>query len=134
MQESLSEESRIYFCTESHRERFQAAINNFGERAVWGGERIDVYYGSALYLLTMDDTIWEKAQAYFTSVGIDFKKMLKGIHLSTTETALVALAGALFGQAIKSSPTDLIDLDERNFSVAVQALQLRRKAHNLSQI
>lgn len=133
MQE-INEENRIYFRTEGHRERFQAAIKNAGDRAVWVGERIDVYYGAALYLLTMNKDIYEGAQSFFTESGINFEKMLKGMHLSTTERALVALAGALFGQDIKSSTTDLIDLDERNFTVAVQALQLRRTSHNLSQI
>ena len=134
MQESLNKENQIYFRTEGHRERFQSAIHNVGERGIWGGERIDAYYGSALYLLTMDKDIYEETQSFFTENGINFEKMLKGIHLSTTETALVALAGALFGQDIKSITTDLIDLDERNFTIVVQALQLRRKSHTLSQI
>lgn len=134
MQDLLNEENRISFRSEGHRERFQAAIKSFGDRAVWEGARIDVYYGAALYLLTMDKDIYESAQAHFTENGINFQKMVKALRLSTTEMALITLAGALFGQPIKSVTTDLIDLDERNFLFAVQALQLRRRPHNLSQI
>lgn len=127
--------NKIYFRSEEHRERFKGTIQRMEDRATWaGGERLDQEYSSALYLLTANGVIWEKSQAFFSPVGIDFARMIKNIHLSTGEIAMIRLAGNLFGQAIKASPLDLIELDDRNFAVALQALHLRRQPANLADI
>jgi hypothetical protein len=135
MYSDTSKEQKIYFGSEEHRERFKEAIQRMEDRATWsGGQRLDQEYSAALHLLTADEVIWEKAQAFFTPVGIGFAKMIKGVHLSTTEMAMIRLAGNLFGQQIKANPLDLIDLDDRNFAVAIQALQLRRRPANRADI
>jgi hypothetical protein len=135
MQNQTSEENKIFFASEGHRERFRQAIKRMKGRATWSeGQRLDQEYSAAFYLLTASDVIWQKAQVFFTPVGIDFAKMIRGAHLSTTEITMIRLAGNLFGQPIKANPLDLIDLDDRNFAVALQALQLRRRGASLSDI
>jgi hypothetical protein len=119
------EEHKIYFRAESHRERFLEAIQNT-PRMVYDSGKLDQEYSSALYVLCSRADLWEKAQPFIGQDGIDFEEMLQDTDFSSGDHALVSLAGNLFGQGIRSNPVDLMVLDPRNFSVALQALQMRK--------
>jgi hypothetical protein len=128
-----SEEKRIYFRAESHRERFLRAIEST-PRMVYDGDKLDQEYSAAFYILCAHAETWEKAESFITPNGIHFADLLQQTHFSTGDRALVELAGNLFGQDIRSNPVDLMVLDPKNFSVALQALHMRKYPIRLSQI
>lgn len=133
MQTSEDERKPIYFRAESHRERFLSAIQQT-PRIVYDGDKLDQEYSAAFYILCSHAGIWEKAKQHLTETGIRFGDMLEQEHLSSGDYALVSLAGNLFGQDIRSNPVDLMVLDPRNFSIALQALQMRKYPVRLSDI
>jgi hypothetical protein len=113
----------IFWKSEGHKERFLAAIQQIGK--IHGG-KIDSEYGAAIYVLTADQATWAKAQDYVSSGGIWFKKMLQEQDWSGGMGVLIQWAANLFNEnAAHCDPVELMRLDERNFEVALSALQLR---------
>lgn len=133
MQKS-TEDQKIYFRSEEHRDRFREAIQTMGSKAVWSGNRLDQEYSSMLLVLTCSLDIWERMQPYITRNGINIGEALEEVPFSTTERAMVALAGNLFGQLIQANPVDLVALDPRNFEVCVMAMRLRKNPYHLADI
>ena len=121
------------FLTEPHKERFLEAMALM-PRGMYAG-RYDAEYASAAYLLTADPDIWEKAKGYITNVGISFKDLLKKVYLSTGERALVSLAANLFSAGrIQTYPIGLMDLDDKLFSAALEALKIRRNGLTVEEV
>jgi hypothetical protein len=118
----------MYFKSQEHRERFLAALLALGKIY---NDKIDQEYGAALYILTADHAIWQKAQPYIERHAIDIEAMLAEIDLSHGYEILVKLAGNLFNGEQHLDPLDFIILDERNFAVALTALQIRRSSLSL---
>lgn len=120
----------MYFATEAHKERFRGIITS--TRKVYKNGNIDREYGAALYLLTCMPSVWEKVRSYVSADKIQFDEILEGVHLSTSEHAMVTLAGNLFNLGrTQASPVDLMALDNGNFEAAIQALRLRRDGARL---
>src|SRR5262249_15619147 len=111
--------------------RFVAAIERIGK--VRNGGKIDPEYGAALYLLTAMPQIWEGISGHVKKIGIPFGDILENIAFSTSEYALVELAGNLFnlGQT-RASPINLMMLDQRYFEATLTALRLRRYGATLN--
>ena len=116
----------IFFKSEGHQERLIEALQNV--------EHQDVYFTSALYILTADLATWQKAEDYVEHDSIDFEQMLSEIDFSSGYIRLINLAWNLFNEHVKVNVVDLMGLDERNFNVAIQAIQLRRRPYRLTEI
>lgn len=129
------EENKIYFRSEEHRARFREGLRRMGEKAVYGGDRINQYYGSTLLVLSMHGHIWEDAQTYFTENGIGFERYLESGYFSTTERTMVQFAANMFNESNHGpDPVDLVALDTGNFEVCIQALRMRRRPYRLADI
>lgn len=120
---------KIPFSNQQHLDRFLAAIQSIGK--VYGDhfgddkDKIDCYYGSALYILSDDEWTLEKANRYISSRGIDFETMLQEVDFSGGYTVLLQWASNLFNGNIHVDPVELMRLDEHNFRLALIALQFR---------
>ncbi|GHO63334.1 hypothetical protein KSC_022260 [Ktedonobacter sp. SOSP1-52] len=123
--------TNIFFKSAAHKERLLTVMGQIGKIY---GENLDQEYTAALYLLTSDQTTWEKAQEYVSSTGIDFDAMLKEMDLSGGYGVLVSLAGNLFNAQTELSPIELIRLDDKNFTLALTALKLRRYSLRISDL
>lgn len=118
---------KVPFKSEDHRNLFLTAMRQIGRL---DNQTIDAEYSSAVYLLTADSSIWQRAQAHVSNSGITFKQMLKSDHFSSTEEALVKLAANLFGAGISADPVTLCHTS--NFEVMLSALKLRHERMSLS--
>jgi len=89
---------------------------------------IDIEYGTAYYLLSSYEDIYNKARKYISSDGIKFKNMLSKQDFSTGEKILVKLAANLFNSNnYDIAPIDIIGyLDDELFDVAMSAIMMRR--------
>jgi hypothetical protein len=121
----------MFFKSLGHKDRFLASMLAIGK--VYDG-RLDQEYGAALYILTADHAIWQKAQPYVTHEGIDIEAMLAEIDLSGGYGVLVQLAGNLFNSEQHIDPVELMRLDDSNFKVALVALQVRRASIPMSEL
>jgi len=92
--------------------------------------KIDVEYGSALYVLT---AIWSKISGYVLSDHIDFEQMLDQ-YLCTSEKTMVEAAYSLFSGSTSVNLADVCFLDEANFKVVMQAIGIRRDGCNIGEI
>lgn len=114
----------MHFASEEHKARFLEKIQRIDK--VEAG-KVDPEYGAAVYLLSCMPSVWEKTRAYVRRDGIPFGTILLEEHFSSSELAMVQLAGNLFNLGItEASPVDLVILDGRNFEVALAALRFRR--------
>ncbi len=113
----------IFFTSPEHKQRFLTAMLSIGK--VYAG-KLDPEYASALYILTSGSGTWQKAESYVDRDGIDFETLFAEVDFSGAYSALIRLAGNLFNSATLCNPVDLYGLDERNFTVALNALQIRR--------
>lgn len=102
--------TNIFFKSAAHKARLLTVMGQIGKIY---GENLDQEYTAALYLLTSDQTTWEKAQEYVGSTDIDFDAMLKEMDLSDGYGVLVSLAGNLFNAQTELSPIELIRLDDK---------------------
>ena len=123
----------MYFKSVAHKERFLAVLQQSG-KALYDGGKIDQEYGTALYVLTSSSGMWEKAHGYVNRSSIDIPTMLEEVHLSGGYTVLVQLAGNLFNSQVHVDPIELMRLDEQNFMVALQAIQIRRGGYHIEEI
>lgn len=121
----------MFFKSEGHKERFLAAIQQIGK--VYEG-KLDQEYAAALYILTADVSTWNKASSYVSRYGINIETLLKEVDFSGAYGVLILLAGNLFNGNEHVDPVELMRLDDRNFSVALTALMLRRKSYAITEI
>src|SRR5215470_2472073 len=113
----------IFFTSLDHKQRFIAAIRGIGK--IDAG-KLDPEYASVLYILTSSAGTWQKASDYVSREGIDMKAMLEGVDFSGGYSVLMLLAGNLFNSQQHIDPVELMRLDDRNFTLAMTALQIRR--------
>lgn len=121
----------IFYTSEAHQARFLAALQQIGK--VYDG-KADQEYSAALYILTASHSTWEKAQNYVIRDGIDFEALLEDVDFSGGYGVLIQLAGNLFNGNQHLDPLELMRLDDRNFIVALNALQLRRVSMHLDDL
>lgn len=113
-----------FYTSDAHKARFLASLQQLEK--VYDG-KIDQEYGAALYVLTSSHSTWEKARGYVSHNGIDFEALLKDVDFSDAYSVLIHWAANLFNShAAHCDPVELMRLDERNFTVASIALQMRR--------
>lgn len=118
---------RVFFKSAGHKQRFLNIMQQLGK--VYGG-KYDEEYAAALYILTSALGIWEKAEGYVDRSGIDFDVMLGEEHFTTGQAVLIRLAGNLFSGDQHVDPHEFYGtLDDENFVVALEALQLRRHGY-----
>ena len=115
----------LFFASAGHQERFLAVMREIGK--MYGG-KLDQEYAAALYILTADLDTWQQASDYVGRDGIDIPTLLQEIHFSGGYAVLLLLAGNLFNSQTHVDPVELMRLDDRNFLVALAALQVRRSS------
>lgn len=111
--------SELFFQSSKHKQRFVEII----ERIDRGD---DCEYVSALYILTSDLLNWQTLEQYVSHDSIKFSAMLN-MPLSTSEDVFLRVAANLFNGSEHVDPVEFVSLDEKNFRVVVQAMELRRK-------
>lgn len=116
---------KILFNNKQHLDRFLDAIHRIHQ--VYDGDKIDCYYGSALYILADDEFTMQKAGSYISSHGIDFETMLKGADFSGAYSVAINLAFAcsLFNGNMDVDFEEFMRLDENNFQLCLTALKFR---------
>lgn len=116
---------KILFNNQQHLSRFLEAIQRIGK--VYDGDKIDCYYGSALYILADDAWTMEKAASYISSHGMNFEDMLKEVDFGGAYSVVILLAYAcsIFNGNMDVDFEDFMRLDENNFQLALTALQFR---------
>ncbi len=94
------------------------------------GDTCDNEYGAALYLLTSHASTWEKTQAYVHNGGIGFARILQEVDFGAAYSVLIRLAANLFDfhQFPLGDITELLRLDEENYALALDAINIRRYA------
>ena len=120
--------TRIFFTSSDHQQRFLAAMRAI-DKIDHGGSfdgQFDQEYASALYVLTSSAATWEKAHSYVSREGIDFEELLREVDFSGAYSVLILLASNLFNANRHIDPVEFMRLDDRNFAVALTALQVRR--------
>lgn len=115
--------ANIFFTSPEHKQRWLTAILSLGK--TYAG-KLDPEYSAALYILTSGAGTWNKAQSYVDRDGIEFEVLLVEADFSGAYTELIRLAGNLFNAQTACSPVELFRLDDRNFTLALNALQIRR--------
>lgn len=114
---------KILFNNQQHLDRFLDAIQSIGQ--VYDGDKIDVYYGSALYILSSQASTLESAKKYIHHDHIDFEEMLKNVHFGGAYTVLIQFASNIFNGNTDVDFEEFMRLDGNNFAIAVTALQFR---------
>src|SRR5215831_8590844 len=124
--------AEFFYTSRDHKKRWLTAILTIDK--VYDG-KLDPEYASALYILTSSAGTWNKAQSYVDRHGIDFEAMLREVDFSGGYGVLIHLAGNLFNDRFTCSPVDLATrLDSENFTVAMNALQIRRVSWTLGEL
>jgi hypothetical protein len=121
----------IFFTSSEHRTRWLTTLLITG--AVDAG-RIDPEYGSALYLLTSREGTWQKAQGYISHHRVLIENLIAEVDFSAAYLQLIKLAGNLFNGTIHVDPVEFYRLDEENFTLALNALQIRRASFLVSEV
>lgn len=116
---------KILFNNQKHLDRFLAAIQRISK--IYEGDKIDCYYGSALYILADDEWTMKKAERYISRHGIRFEDMLKEVDFSGAYSVVIRLAFAcnIFNGNMDVDFEQFMRLDENNFQLALTALQFR---------
>ncbi len=117
-----------FFKSQAHRERFFTAI--LGMDKV-DDSKLDPEYAAALYVLTATVATWERARNYVSGSGIRFEDLLADEHFSEGYAVLIKWAANLFNGNLHIDPVELMRLDEDNFLLATDALQIRRYSLNI---
>lgn len=113
----------IFFTSPEHTARWLTAILTSGK--TYDG-KLDPEYASAVDILSSGTGTWNKAESSVGRDGIDFEALLAAVDFSGAYTHLIRLAGNLFNGQTACSPVELMRLDDRNFMLALNALQIRR--------
>lgn len=125
----------MFFKSDDHRQTFAESLQAMGK--VFRG-RIDAEYGAALYILTMNEEMREKSHNHIREGGFFFAEMLEQEDFSSGYATLVKLARDLFtGSHYEDAPLHVIEfmnLDERNYAVAMTAIQIRRNSSPLADV
>jgi hypothetical protein len=113
----------MFYTSAEHQQRFTEIMQRLGKL----GERApDAEYAAALYILTASTALWNKASSYVNQDHMEFPALLREQDFSGGYGVLVRLAGHLFNGRTHLEPLELLRLDEKNFHVALTALQIRR--------
>jgi hypothetical protein len=123
--------AEIFFKSAEHKKRFVEAMRSIGK--IYDG-KLDEEYASALYILTSSTETWQKASDYVSRAGIDFEAMLEDIDFSGGYSVLIKLASNLFNGNMHLDALELMRLDDRNFKIALAALQVRRAPLPVSEL
>lgn len=110
-----------FFKSEAHKKRFLEAVQPHVEDG-----NIDQWYGSALYILTSEASVWGRITKYVTNDGILFHEMLMYDYFYDNDEILLQVAASLFGSGHHVDMQELACLDQPNFKVAMQAIRIRR--------
>ena len=121
----------IFFTSSEHKKRWLTAMQEIGK--VYE-DRLDPEYGAALYVLTAHRGTWEQAIDYVDRDGIRFEDLLAEIDFSGAYVNLIKLAGNLFNDRTSCSPVELYRLDDTNFTIAMNALLIRRTSLRIEDI
>lgn len=112
--------------SDAHEERFLAAVPQIGKTWPEQGGQFDTEYATAIYILTADAVTWDKAESYVDRDGIEFEQMLEEVDFSGGYARLIKLAWHLFNGQCQLPPLELLALDDANFTLALEALKIRR--------
>lgn len=110
----------IFFKSPEHEQRFMEAVQGH----IHDGE-LDPYYGSALYILTASHHGWSSVKGWVSDDVIDFEDMLKHVDLTGGTDVLYHLARNLFNGGEFRGPAEFKRLDDGNYRVAMQAINIR---------
>jgi hypothetical protein len=124
----------IHFYDEAHRQKVVHYLQK--DNRIYPDGRADSYYLPALYLLlSTKNDLYKKTSRYIDRDGIDFEKMLSKQDFPSGERKLIKLAANLFNDSMEVSPSELIDtLDEENFTLALQAIFLKRTSCHVQEL
>jgi hypothetical protein len=117
------EHLKITFQSQQHLDRFLEIIQTIGQ--VYDYDKIDVYYGSALYILSSQTSTLESARKYIFHDHIDFEGLLKNVHFGGAYTVLIQFASNIFNGNTDVDFEEFMRLDGNNFTIALRALQFR---------
>ena len=117
------EHLKITFQSQQHLDRFLEIIQTIGQ--VYDYDKIDVYYGSALYILSSQASTLESARKYIFHNHIDFDGLLKNVHFGGAYTVLIQFASNIFNGNTDVDFEEFMRLDGNNFTIALMALQFR---------
>lgn len=122
----------IFYTSPDHKKRWLTAILTIEK--TWEG-KLDPEYASALYILTSSARTWQKTASSVDREGIDFAAMVQEVDFSGGSVRLIRLAWNLFNDGTPCNPVDLVTaIDEQNFTIALNALQIRRARLPLSEL
>jgi hypothetical protein len=113
----------MFYTSTEHQRRFMESLQRLDKL---GGRAPDAEYAAALFILTATAALWDKASGYVDAERIEFPALLAEQDFSGGYGVLVTLAGHLFNGRMYLEPLELLRLDEKNFHVALTALQIRR--------
>jgi hypothetical protein len=122
-------ERPVEFLTEEHAARFTNAIKQIGQIAL-----NEEPYGSAIYLLTVAPTVWNKAIRHITEERINFQAMIEEGYVSTGESIAIRTAGNLYNGCLEVNPVEFTRLDSKLFRGVINAIRLRRDELLLKEI
>src|SRR5215469_10774087 len=117
--------AKLFFTSPAHKQRWLQSMQQIGK--VYDG-LLDQEYAAALYILTADLDTWQQASGYVGRDRIDIPTLVQEVPFSGGYAVLLLLAGNLFNSQTHVDPVELMRLDDRNFLVALAALQVRRSS------
>lgn len=109
----------MYFKDGQHQEKLFSLLEKYNKAD-------SKEYSAAYYILTSDNELRRKAAAYISSDGIDFMLMLEHEDFSSGYRNMIDAAMSLFNSGAKVNLPDLCWLDEDNFNVILEAINIRR--------
>lgn len=113
------------FTSPEHAVRFTEIMARLGKIS---GDTYDNEYSAALYLLTSRASTWEKTSGYVHQDGIGFARILQEEDFGAAYSVLIRLAANLFDlyQFQLGDIAELLRLDEENYALALDAINIRR--------
>lgn len=116
----------IYYTDAEHKQQLKSLIEKTNKTYQDG--IVDNYYLVAYYILTSSSELRKKALKFVNQDGIDFTE-IRQQDFSSGYKILLDLAEELFNNGAKASISSIVDrLDEDNFNVAIQAIELKRES------
>lgn len=120
--ELIKEVFIMIYRDDEHSNRFHEQFNKLN-----GHLQEDSYYLSALYIITSTEKLFQKVSPYFhIEEGFQAEEMFANEEFSHVELVLAKLAGHLFKNNYHVTPLDLIELDEKNYQIAMSAMYIRK--------